>query len=83
MIKKIKDKTKYILWRFGLRKTIPASIINNIQIKENNEELVDIRGDKNLYFSSELKQRKNVYLRKTVYDKIKQAQKILPDNYFF
>ena len=83
MIKKIKDKTKYILWRFGLRKTIPASIINNIQIKENNEELVDIRGDKNLYFSSELKQRKNVYLRKTVYDKITQAQKILPDNYFF
>lgn len=83
MIKKIKDKTKYILWRLGLRRTIPASIINNIQIKENNEELIDIRGDKNLHFSSELKQRKNVYLRKTVYDKIKQAQKILPDNYFF
>lgn len=83
MIKKIKDQTKYILWRSGLRKTIPASIINNIQIKENNEELVDIIGDKNLHFSSELKQRKNVYLRKTVYDKIKQAQKMLPDNYFF
>lgn len=83
MIKNIKDKTKYILWRLGLRKTIPASIINNIQIKENNEELVDIRGDKTLHFSSDLKQRKNVYLRKTVYDKIKQAQKMLPDNYFF
>ncbi len=83
MIKKIKDKTKYILWRLGLRMTIPASIINNIPIKENGEKLVDITGDKTIRFSSELKQRKNVYLRKTVYDKIKQAQKILPDNHFF
>ncbi len=83
MIKKIKDKIKYILWLLCLHKTIPASIINNITIKENNEELVDIKADKNLFFSLELKQRKSIFLRKTVYDKIKQAQKMLPDNYFF
>ena len=83
MNKKIKDKIKYILWRFGLRATVPASVINNIPIKEKHEELVDIRCDKKLYFSSELQQRAHVYLRKTVYHKIKQAQQTLPNNYFF
>lgn len=83
MERKIKDMIKYILWRVGLRKTIPASVINNIPIKENYEELVDIKCDKKLCFSSELQQRAHVYLRKTVYNKIKQAQKTLPNNYFF
>jgi D-alanyl-D-alanine dipeptidase len=83
MNKKTKDKIKYILWQFGLRKTIPASVINNIPIKENYEELVDIKLDKKLYLSSKLQQRAHVYLRKTVYHKIKQTQKTLPNNYFF
>ena len=78
-----KDKIKRILWRLGLRKTIPGAIINAVQINENNEELVDIRSDTQLYFSSELQARSAVYLRKTVYEKIKAAAQNLPPNCFF
>lgn len=78
-----KDKIKMMLWNIGLRDTIPASVINSVDIKENNEELVDIKQDENLYFSDELQQRSAVYLRKAVYENIKKAQKELPTNYFF
>ena len=78
-----KDKIKMILWNLGLRETIPASVINSVHIKENNEELVDIKQDKKLYFSDELQQRSAVYLRKSVYENIKKAQNALPSNYFF
>ena len=78
-----KDKIKMMLWNLGLRETIPASVINSVHIKENNEELVDIKQDKKLYFSDELQQRSAVYLRKSVYENIKKAQNALPNNYFF
>ena len=78
-----KDKIKWMLWRLGLRKTIPGAIINAVQINENNEELVDIRSDAQLYFSSELQARSAVYLRKSVYEKIKTASQNLPQNCFF
>ena len=78
-----KDKIKMMLWNLGLRETIPASVINSVHIKENNEELVDIKQDKKLYFSDELQQRSAVYLRKSVYENIKKAQNALPSNYFF
>lgn len=72
-----------MLWNLGLRETIPASVINGIHIEENNEKLVDIKQDKKLYFSNELQQRSAVYVRKSVYENIKKAQRALPDNYFF
>ncbi len=78
-----KDKIKMMLWNLGLRETIPASVINSVHIKENNEELVDIKQDKELYFSDKLHHRPAVYLRKSAYENIKKAQKTLPDNYFF
>ena len=56
-----KDKIKMMLWNLGLRETIPVSVINSVHIKENNEELVDIKQDKKLYFSDELQQRSAVY----------------------
>ena len=38
-----KDKIKMMLWNLGLRETVPASVINSVHIKENNEELVNIK----------------------------------------
>lgn len=78
-----KDKIKMLLWRMGLRETIPASVINNVRINENNEKLVDIKKDGSLYFSDELQRRKSVCLRKSVYEKIKKAQNELSAGYFF
>ena len=78
-----KDKIKMILWYLGLRETIPASIINQIKIKENNEGLFDIKQDKKIYFSSELEKRPSVYLRKSVYEKIKKAEQSLPKGIYF
>ena len=72
-----------ILWHIGLRDTIPRSVINTVQINENNEELVDIKRDSQFYFSDELKQRPSVFLRKSVYEKIKQTGQNLPDGCFF
>ncbi len=80
---KIKDKIKMLLWQIGFRKTIPASVINNIKIIENHDILVDIKKDKTLYFSDELKKSSSIYFRKQAYENLKKAQESLPCHYFF
>lgn len=77
-----KEKTKELLWKIGLRDTLPASTINHIKISENNEVLVNIRQDNSLFFSKDLENLETVYLRKTVYEKLKCVQKLLPQNYY-
>ena len=59
----------YILVRLGLRKILPSKIISNVKIKECNEELVRIDEDLDIIFDERMK--KPVYLRKTVYEKLK------------
>ena len=78
-----KDTIKYLMFKLGLRDTIPARIINNIEINENNEPLVDIRKDNTLFFDDKLKHKKEIFVRKTVYEKLKEAQKYLPKRYNF
>lgn len=78
-----KDKIKVILWYIGLRDTLPRSAINAVEIKESNEELFNIKQDKQLYFSKELQKRPSIYLRKSVYEKIKEAEQLLPKGSFF
>ena len=65
-----------------LRETLPASAINKIEIKENNEPLVDIKEDTALFLSESLQAQPNVYLRQSVYARLKKAQALLPENYF-
>ena len=65
-----------------LRETLPASAINKIEIKENNEPLVDIKEDAALFLSESLQAQPNVYLRQSVYARLKKAQALLPENYF-
>ena len=77
----LKDFIKYILFIIGLRKTVPSRYINRIKIKENNEKLVIINDTPNLFFAPDLK--KTIYLRESVYQKIKDAAKKLPEGYFF
>ena len=79
----LKDRVKMALWRFGLRGTIPSSIVNAVLIEENHEPLVDIRQDETLHFSEDLLQKPCVFLRKSAYQNIKKAQKKLPPTYFF
>lgn len=75
-----KDFIKYVLFLLGLRKTVPARFINKVKIKENNEKLVSINNDTDLFFAEN---NKKFYLRETVYKKIKQAEKRLPKNCHF
>lgn len=65
-----------------LRETLPASAINKIEIKENNEPLVDIKEDAALFLSESLQAQPNIYLRQSVYARLKKAQTLLPENYF-
>ena len=72
-----------VLYKVGLRATLPAETINSVKIKDNAEELIDIKQNKNLFFSDKLQNREKVFLRKTVYEKLCEAQKYLPLNYYF
>lgn len=83
----LKDKIKKLLWTMRLRETLPASAINKIEIKENNEPLVDIKEDAALFLSESLQAQPNVYLRQSVYARLKKAQnasagELLPENLF-
>lgn len=66
----LKDKIKKLLWTMRLRETLPASAINKIEIKENNEPLVDIKEDAALFLSESLQAQPNVYLRQSVYARL-------------
>lgn len=79
----IKNRIKYLMYKLGLRETIPASVVNSIKIDEQNERLVDIKKDSSLFFDDKLKNRDSVFVRESVYKKLLEAQKYLPENYFF
>lgn len=78
-----KIKLKYLMFKFGLRPTIPAQIINQIKIEENNEELVDVSTEPVFCFSDSLKNEPVILLRHTVVQKLKEASKELPPNLKF
>lgn len=71
----------YFLCRLGLRDTLPRDIIKNVQVVENNEPLVDISKDTELFFITELKT--PIYLRGEVYERLKHATKYLPTGIYF
>ena len=76
-------KIKFWLYKLGIRETIPVQIINSVPIDDNKEDLINIREDKTLFFADKIKNREKIFLRKTVYEKLKEAQKYLPKNYYF
>ena len=78
---KIKDYIRKMLFKLGKIKVLPASIINNIKIVENHDPMVDVKDDINFFFSDDLRKQPHVYLRKSVYDKLKAAH--LPEGYYF
>ena len=78
-----KNKIKFCLYKLGVRATIPAQTINRIPIDDNKEELINIKDDKTLFFADKIKNEEKIFLRKTVYEKLKEAQKHLPNNYYF
>lgn len=78
-----KNKIKFWLYKLGMRETIPAQIINRVQIDDNKEDLINIREDQTLFFADKIKDREKIFLRKTVYEKLKEAQNYLPNNYYF
>lgn len=79
----IKYSIKYFMYKLGLRDTIPARVINDIEINENNEPLIDLRKDNSFFFDDKLKYKKEIFVRKTVYEKLKEAHKYLPKKYNF
>lgn len=75
---KIKTKIKYLMYKLGMRQTIPAPIINEIKINENNEKLVNIFNEPEFCFSAKLQTEQIVLLRQSVVEKLKSASKQLP-----
>lgn len=63
----------------GLTATLPAFVINDVKVRENNEPLVDIKkSDCTLFFGDKLKNEKSVFLRESVANKIKSIAQSLP-----
>lgn len=83
MLENYKTKIKHVLYKVGLRDTIPAPIINQVPIKECKEPLIDITKDNSLFFGDALVSNGKILLRESVYNKIKEAQQFLPPEYFF
>lgn len=77
-----KEKLKEVLWRVGLRETLPAGAINRVQIFENGEKLVNLRGDDSFFFGDDLVGQNRVLLREKVYTKLKDVQRLLPNGYY-
>ncbi len=65
----------YILVRLKIRKILPSKIISRVKIKECNEPLVRIDKDSNFVFDKRMKP--PIFLRKTVYEKLKVLSKQL------
>lgn len=70
-----------LMCKIGLREILPSDYIKTIQILENNEPLVDISNDINLFFSDAVD--KPAYLRKGTYEKLKVAYSLLPVGFYF
>lgn len=78
-----KTKLKYLMYKLKMRKTIPAGIINGVNIQENHEPLINILNDHDFYFSEQLSQQKEIFLRRSVAKKLKVASQQLPNGIKF
>ena len=78
---KIKDQIRRMLYRMGKINVLPASVINSVKIVENHDPMVDIKEDANFFFNDALQKETHVYLRKSVYEKLKSIT--LPEGYYF
>lgn len=75
-----KDKIKHLLYKAGMRETIPAAIINHVEIKDTEEPLVDIKNNQLFFFGKTLQEQKHVFVRYSVAERLEGAAKLLPEN---
>ncbi|MCL2538090.1 MAG: D-alanyl-D-alanine carboxypeptidase family protein [Alphaproteobacteria bacterium] len=78
-----KDIFLHSMYLIGLRKTIPAGVVNSVQIIENHEPLVDIKQDSRFFFGGKLIDAPKIFLRNNVYKKLLYAIDKLPQNHHF
>ena len=71
-------KVKFWLWRFKLRRTLPAAVINAVPVAETNEPMINIRGDSLFRWGDDLAARSEVWLRGSVYYKLRNVAEQLP-----
>lgn len=72
---------RYLLYKIGVTKGIPASVVNSIPIVECGEPLTDLKELLFLSFFDNLSDRKEVFARKSVAEKLEKAASMLPDSY--
>lgn len=73
---KIKVLLNIFLCQFGIRSVLPASVIMDINVVENNEPVVDVSGIKTSKITA------NVFtVRMTVMEMLKRADNLLPNGY--
>ncbi|MBQ9011143.1 MAG: D-alanyl-D-alanine carboxypeptidase family protein [Bacilli bacterium] len=77
MTKKLKVIYNYWLVRLGIHQILPAECIRKVKLEENNEPLVRVDTDSNIVISDRLAP--PVYLRKTVYEKLKFMGQMLEE----
>lgn len=82
-MKKYKIELAKLLYQSGIRDTLPAQVVNEVKINENNEALVDIKQHPSFFFGKKLENKERVYLRALVYNKLCEAEQYLPQDYYF
>lgn len=80
MLNRLRILFNVVLYRLGIRKILPREAVRRVRVVENNDFLVDISTDKSFFFDASL--RIPVYVRNTMYHKLKRAQHYLPRGTF-
>ena len=57
----IKVQIAIFLYRIGIRKVLPSSYVNQIKIKENHDQLVDIKPHKSFFWGENLQNKEKVF----------------------
>jgi D-alanyl-D-alanine dipeptidase len=78
--KSYKVYINYLLWHFRLRQVLPRDIINKVSVVENNEPLIDISKETQLFFDAKLTS--PIFLRKKAYEMLINASRSLPNGFF-
>jgi D-alanyl-D-alanine dipeptidase len=74
----------YLKYKLGLTWGLPVFVIRNVQEIDNGEPLVDLRKLKTkLFFGNRIVNEKEIFLRKSVAEKIENAAKSLPKDTYF
>ena len=76
----IKNKIRNLLHKLGKIDILPAEVVNGIKIVETHDPMVDVKDDDAFFFSSDLQKENHVYLRKSVYEKLKNIT--FPEGYY-